>query len=92
MPVNHDNHYKLLFSHPELVQCLLVEFVSVIRPDALCLDTLQRVNGSFTLESGEARYEDMVWKVRLADRWLYVYLLLEFQSRSDEWMALRMHV
>jgi hypothetical protein len=34
----------------------------------------------------------MVWKVRLADRWLYVYLLLEFQSRSDDWMALRMHV
>jgi hypothetical protein len=28
----------------------------------------------------------------LADRWLYVYLLLEFQSRSDDWMALRMHV
>jgi hypothetical protein len=26
----------------------------------------------------------MVWKVRLADRWLYVYLLLEFQSRSDD--------
>ena len=92
MAANHDSHYKLLFSHPELVHDLLVEFVSVVRSDTLHLDTLQRVNGSYTSETGDARYEDMVWKVRLADRWLYVYLLLEFQSRSDDWMALRMHV
>jgi predicted transposase YdaD len=92
MAANHDSHYKLLFSHPELVHDLLVEFVSVVRSDTLQLDTLQRVNGSYTSETGDSRYEDMVWKVRLADRWLYVYLLLEFQSRSDDWMALRMHV
>lgn len=92
MAANHDSHYKLLFSHPELIHDLLVEFVSVVRSDTLRLDTLQRVNGSYTSEAGDARYEDMVWKVRLADRWLYVYLLLEFQSRSDDWMALRMHV
>ena len=92
MAANHDSYYKLLFSHPELVHDLLVEFVSVVRSDTLRLDTLQRVNGSYTSETGDARYEDMVWKVRLADRWLYVYLLLEFQSRSDDWMALRMHV
>ena len=92
MAANHDSYYKLLFSHPELVHDLLVEFVSVIRSDTLHLDTLQRVNGSYTSETGDTRYEDMVWKVRLADRWLYVYLLLEFQSRSDDWMALRMHV
>ena len=92
MPPNHDSHYKLLFSHPELVHDLLVEFVSVVRSDTLHLDTLQRVNGSYTSEAGDARYQDMVWKVRFSDRWLYVYLLLEFQSRSDDWMALRMHV
>jgi predicted transposase YdaD len=92
MAANHDSHYKLLFSHPEMVHDLLVEFVSVVRSDTLRLDTLQRVNGSYTSETGDARYEDMVWKVRLADRWLYVYLLLEFQARTDDWMALRMHV
>jgi predicted transposase YdaD len=92
MAANHDSYYKLLFSHPELIHDLLVEFVPVVRSDTLNLNTLQRVNGSYTSEAGDARYEDMVWKVRLADSWLYVYLLLEFQSRSDEWMALRMHV
>jgi hypothetical protein len=62
-------------SHPELIHDLLVEFVSVVRSDTLHLDTLQRVNGSYTSETGDARYEDMVWKVRLAECWLYVYLL-----------------
>jgi hypothetical protein len=33
-----------------------------------------------------------VWKARLSGEWIYVYLLLEFQSRSDPWMALRMQV
>jgi len=89
MAANHNSHYKLLFSHPELIRDLLVDFVPVVRPSTLRLDTLQRVTGSYT---GDARYEDMAWKVRLADQWLYVYLLLEFQSRSDEWIALRMHV
>ncbi len=66
--------------------------MTVIRSDTLRLETLQRVSGSYISESGEARYKDMVWKVRLADRWLYLYLLLEFQSRPDHWMALRMQV
>ncbi|MEW6169645.1 MAG: Rpn family recombination-promoting nuclease/putative transposase [Pseudomonadota bacterium] len=33
----------------------------------------------------------MVWRVRLTDGSpLYIYLLLEFQSRSDPWMAVRL--
>ena len=92
MAANYDSHYKRLFSHPELVHDLLVEFVSVFPSDAMDENSLQRVNGSYTSESGANRHEDMVWKVSLGDRWLYVYLLLEFQSRSDKWMAQRMHV
>ena len=91
MHPSHDSHYKLLFSHPELVKDLLVEFIPILRPDHLRLDTLQRVNGSYTSESGENRRQDIVWRVCLHDRWLYVYLLLEFQSSPDRWMALRMH-
>ena len=34
----------------------------------------------------------MVWRVRFRGRWLYLYLLLEFQSRPDPWMAVRMLV
>jgi hypothetical protein len=30
--------------------------------------------------------------VRRADDWLYIYLLVEFQSQPDPWMAMRMLV
>lgn len=38
------------------------------------------------------RRDDMVWRLRLKERWLWVYLVLEFQSEPDPWMALRMLV
>lgn len=34
----------------------------------------------------------MVWRVKVRGRWLWVYLVLEFQSEPDPWMALRMMV
>jgi hypothetical protein len=34
----------------------------------------------------------MVWRVRHRDQWLWIYLLLEFQSEPDPWMALRLLV
>lgn len=92
MSIDHDRGYKLLFSHPRLVRDLLVEFVPVARSETLNLASLQRVNGSYVSDSGETRHGDVVWKVRLADQWLYIYLLLEFQSESDTWMALRIQV
>ena len=33
--------------------------------------------------------QDRVWRVRLRDRWLYVLVLLEFQSAVDRTMAVR---
>jgi hypothetical protein len=32
----------------------------------------------------------MIWRLRWGERWLYVYLLLEFQSRVDRLMAVRL--
>lgn len=54
--------------------------------------SFERVSGSYVGDGGQQRHSDMVWKVRLSGEWIYVYLLLEFQSRSDPWMALRMQV
>ena len=33
--------------------------------------------------------DDIVWRVRLGREWLYVYLLIEFQSSIDPYMAVR---
>ena len=56
------------------------------------MTAFERVNASYVSEQFSERHGDMVWKVRLSDHVVYVYLLLEFQSQSERWMALRMQV
>ena len=34
----------------------------------------------------------MIWRIRRCDGWLYIYLLLEFQSAVDPWLATRIVV
>ena len=51
--------------------------------------TLERVNGSYVTDTFRQRHDDVVWRVRWGDEWLYVYLLIEFQSEVDEFMSLR---
>uniref|UniRef100_UPI00405734ED Rpn family recombination-promoting nuclease/putative transposase n=1 Tax=Candidatus Electrothrix sp. TaxID=2170559 RepID=UPI00405734ED len=36
------------------------------------------------------REDDIVWRVRWGKSWIYIYLLLEFQSTVDHWMGVRM--
>ena len=87
--MNHDNGYKLLFSHAEMVADLLRGFVHEDWVARLDFTSLERVNASYVSDSLRGRCDDVVWRVRYSDRWLYVYLLLEFQSTDDPWMALR---
>ena len=35
------------------------------------------------------RQGDTVWRLRLGGRWMFLLVLLEFQSEDDRWMALR---
>jgi hypothetical protein len=86
---DHDHGYKLIFSHPEVVRDLLLGFVREDWVRKLDFDTLERVGGSFVAEDLRGRENDVLWRVRFGDRWLYVYLLLEFQATVDRFMALR---
>jgi hypothetical protein len=92
MAPSHDTGYKRLFSHPEMVRDLLLGFVPQAWVQHADFSTLSPVPGSYVTEDLKSRHDDLVWRVRLKDRWLYVYLLLEFQSRPDPWMALRILV
>ena len=85
-----DHSYKLLFSHPEMIRDLLRGFVREDWVKDLDFNTLERMNGSYVSDDLRDREDDVVWRVRFRDRWLYVYLLLEFQSTVDRFMALRM--
>jgi predicted transposase/invertase (TIGR01784 family) len=89
----HDNGYKRLFSHPEMVADLLLGFVREEWVHDLDFSTLERVSGSYITPEMHSRESDVVWRVRWGeDGWLYVYLLIEFQSTVDPFMALRVLV
>ena len=88
----HDAGYKLLFSHPELVADLLKGFVAEEWVQELDFTTLERQSGSYVSEDLRPRADDVVWRARWRERWVYVYLLLEFQSEVDPWMAVRLLV
>ena len=86
----HDNSYKLLFSHPEMVRDLLVGFVGEPWVADLDFTTLEKVGGSYIADDLRDREDDTVWRVRFKERWLYVYIVLEFQVTVDDYMAVRL--
>ena len=92
MKSHSDMLYKQLFAHPEVVRDLLTGFVSAEWTGSLDVSAFERINASYTSDSGKVRHEDIVWRAKIGGDWIYVYLLLEFQSRADRWMALRMQV
>lgn len=97
----HDNAYKHLFSHPQAVRDLLRGFVVEDWVALLDFDTLEKVSGSYVSDDLRDREDDIIWRIRMQSpssegvtqqpgEWVYVYLLLEFQSSVDAFMAVRM--
>lgn len=84
---DHDHSYKLLFAHPRMVRELLETFVGGDWLSQVDLDSLERVSDSYISDDLRARADDIVWRARCGDG--YVYLLIEFQSGVDTFMALR---
>ena len=88
----HDRGYKRLFSHPTAVEELLCGFLQEDWAEHLDFSTLERVGNSFVSEDFRERHGDLLWRLRFKgkDGWFYLYLLLEFQSTSDPFMAVRL--
>ncbi|MDI6792416.1 MAG: Rpn family recombination-promoting nuclease/putative transposase, partial [bacterium] len=92
MKRNHDHSYKQLFSHPEMVRDLIQGFVREEWVKELDFSSLEKVSGSYVTDDLRDREDDIIWRLRWGDGWLYVYLLLEFQSTIDRYMAIRVLV
>jgi hypothetical protein len=61
--------------------------------DQLDFSTLEKASSLFISEELLGREDDVIWRVRFKGRgWLYIFLILEFQSAPDRWMALRIAV
>jgi hypothetical protein len=90
---DHDSLYRRLFDNPDMVGELLREFLAGPWLDDLDLGGMTRENATFHAGTGDRRESDMVWRVPRRDGGdTYLLLLLEFQSTSDHWMALRVLV
>ena len=85
----HDEHYKRLFAFPRMVEDLLRGFVREDWLDAVDFATLAKLSTAYVGDDRRSRHGDAVWRVRHRDAWLHVLILLEFQSRDDPDMALR---
>jgi hypothetical protein len=85
----HDASYRLLFSHRALVADLLRGFLPAAWVEALDLTSLERLNASFVSEQLVRREGDVIWRIRWGPNWLYVVILLEFQSSDEPYMAVR---
>ena len=78
-----DAAYKLLFSRPRMVHDLLDGFAARSWSGVLDFESLAPLPASFVGRELQQRHGDLIWRVRFRDdRWLYLVLLLEFQSRS----------
>lgn len=90
----HDASYKLLFSHSKMVADLIRGFVHEDWITGLDFSTLQRVRESGITHDLREREDDLIWRLRIIrdgeESWLYLYLVLEFQSTVDRFMAVRL--
>jgi len=85
----YDAAYKSLFSNAEMVASLIKDFVPEGFITDLDFSTLERCSGSYVTDDIRERHDDVVWRVLWKEKWIYIYILLEFQRRSDRWMAVR---
>ncbi len=86
----HDSGYKRLFSNKTIFRQLIETFVTEPWVKDLDFEQMEMVNKSFTSDHYKETESDLIYRVRLHGRDVYIYVLLEFQSTVDNWMAVRM--
>ena len=89
----HDSGFKLLFEHAEMVRDLLRGFVPADIVGEFDFDSLEQLSPDYVGDDLRQSRGDRVWRVRFRvegkPEWLYLLLLLEFQSTVDPYMAIR---
>ena len=83
-----DEIYKKLFAFPRMVEDLMRGFAAREWAAAVDFSTLRKLPAEFVSDELLKRHGDTVWVVRFRDG-RHLVLALEFQSRDDPAMALR---
>ena len=88
----HDAAFKRWFDHARMVEDLLRGFAPADVVSALDFDTLEQLPPDYVDDGFGRGSGDAAWRVRFrgaAGDWLYLLVLLEFQSTVDRHMAAR---
>ena len=85
-----DRGYKLLFSHPKMVEDLIKSFVKEEFTDKIDYTTLKPVKTTFVSSGFRGRETDVLWRLTIDEKEAYIYLLIDFQSTVDKFMSLRL--
>lgn len=87
----HDHGYKLLFTHPRMVEHLLRGYLREDWVERLDFSSLEKVGASFRSDDLRERHSDLIWRVRYRGQEGAgdLYLLIELQSRAYRFMPVR---
>lgn len=85
----HDSGYKKVFSNRTIFRQLLETFVNEPWVADLDFSEAETLDKSFVADHYKATESDLIYKVKLHGEAVYIYLLLEFQSSVDRFMAVR---
>ena len=85
----HDSGYKKLFSNRTIFRQLLETFVDQEWVHSLDFDKCEPLDKSFISEHYKETESDLIYKIQFHNREVYIYILIEFQSTVDPFMALR---
>ena len=84
-----DPIYKRIFAFPRMVEDLLRGFAKGDWIQRAEFSSLRKAPAEYVGDDLRKRIGDSVWRLPLDGGWLHVLVLLEFQSRSERDMALR---
>ena len=85
----HDSGYKKLFSNRTIFRQLIETFVNQEWVHSLDFNKCEPLDKSFISEHYKETESDLIYKVQFHDGEIYIYILIEFQSTVDPFMALR---
>ncbi len=88
-PKIHDAAYKKLFSNRTIFQQLIETFITEAWVKDLDFSTCETLDKSFITDHYKATESDLIYKLKLRQKTVYIYVLLEFQSKVDRFMVLR---
>jgi predicted transposase/invertase (TIGR01784 family) len=86
----HDKGYKKLFSNRSIFKQLIETFVHEAWVKDLDFTTCETLRKSFISAHYKETESDVIYKLKLKERDIFIYILIEFQSTVNRFMAVRL--